>query len=38
MPPAMIAANDAVSTFTPVASSVMSTPLACQKRVFDVTY
>ena len=38
IPPRIIVARASVWTLNPVASSVTSMPLACQKRVFVVTY
>ena len=37
-PPIRIDSTDCVWTFSPLAESYMSTPLACQKRVFGLTY
>src|SRR5262245_2831119 len=38
MPPIRIEASDCVSTRMPLASTLTSMPLACQKRVFVLTY
>src|SRR6185369_462351 len=38
MPPIRIDVIDSVLTFTPLASRETSIPLACQKRVVDLTY